>query len=686
MRPLRIAILWHQHQPYYKSETDFILPWVRLHGIKDYYDLAELLHSFPRIKQTFNVVPAMISQIDEYTDGLADDTVRRLARIEAESLTDADKAAILERFFIANEENMIHPYPRYNELKTAASAPGFDFRSFSAQDWRDLQVWYSLAWIGPLSRRRPELNRFFEKGRGFTEIEKQILFENEDEILSGIVPLMKRLAQLGQAEISVSPYYHPILPLLIDTESAREAMPGLRLRAGLFARPEDAQEQIGRASTLYAAKFGSAPTGMWPSEGSVSDAALAMIAKNGFKWVATDEEILLRSTAEGLNPLRKFFPWRYRNAETEISMLFRDHSLSDAIGFIYSRWKPFDAACDFTNRLRYIRSEIVHHYGESALEQAVVPIILDGENCWEFYQGNGLPFLAELYKQLSSDEFHTITCSEATQTILPENELGHVRAGSWINANFSIWIGQAEDQAAWEMLAAARDLFEKKKNEIKDKKLLGEAMEELLIAEGSDWCWWYGDEHSAPNKPDFDVLFRFHIRRVYELLGEAAPDEVNRPIGKKVAQEVLSAPSEPIRPSIAEYREAEWSDAGCFRARGAMSAMHQIGEFLSEVRYGFDSDKAYFHFVLSEPLGQAKSIRIDFGELSVEFSGESVNCKYLGSSNLSIESAGGEHPRFSVSKSAIADPDGRVSFEIVTRSESGEIRYPQSGALQIKIS
>lgn len=685
MRPLRIAILWHQHQPYYKSGNEFILPWVRLHGIKDYYDLPELLHSFPRVKQTFNIVPAMIAQIDEYSNGTADDSVRRLARIEADKLTDADKNAILKSFFIANDENMIHPNPRFNELRTAAASPGFDFRSFSPQDWRDLQVWYSLSWIGPASRRRPEVNRFFEKGRGFSETEKQILFETEDEILAGIVPLMKRLSQLGQIEISVSPYYHPILPLLIDTESAREAMTGLRLRSGLFSRPEDAQEHVSRASALYTSKFGSAPAGMWPSEGSVSDAALELIARNGFKWVATDEEILFKSSADGLNPLRKFFPWRYRNGNTEISMLFRDHSLSDAIGFIYSRWKPYDAACDFTNRLRYIRSEIAHQYGEAALEQAVVPIILDGENCWEFYPGNGFPFLGELYKQLSSDEFKTITCSEATLGVLPENEISRVRAGSWINANFSIWIGQAEDQAAWEMLAAARNLFEEKKNEINDDGVLREAMEELLIAEGSDWCWWYGDEHNAPNKPDFDVLFRFHIRRVYELLGENAPEAVTRPIGKQTEQELLSAPSGEISPCIGEFNFEEWKHAGCFHARGAMSAMHQIGEFLSEMRYGFDSEMAYFCFVLAGDFGTSGAIRINFGELSVEFTKTRVKHHYSGKSPLTLEAATGENPRFAVTKSAISDDGGHISLEITTMSESGEIRYPRSGTIELLI-
>jgi alpha-amylase/alpha-mannosidase (GH57 family) len=536
MKKLKIAILWHQHQPYYKYKNEFLLPWVRLHGVKDYYDLPALMNEYPNVKQTINLVPSLMLQIDDYINNKTLDKIQRLTRINAKHLTEQDKIDILESFFILND-NLINPNERYRELYNKCNNGLQPIVEMQTQDWLDLQVWYNLAWIGQISRTFPFPKRLFTKQRNFTEEEKLLLLDFHNEILSKIAIEMASLKQLGQIDISVSPFYHPILPLLCESTSALEAMPGTPMPDPIYNEPDDAKAQIKNSIEYYEKLFKNRPSGMWPSEGSVSNQALELIAEQGILWVATDEGILSASMGNNYKDMYKYFPHELNTPNGTITLFFRDHNLSDKIGFLYSNWNPYDAACNFREELFKIRNEIINTYGKDALDSAVVPVILDGENCWEFYNDNGIHFLKELFSMFShnTELIETTLFSECLNLPIPDflPTLNSIKAGSWINADFSIWIGHKDDVKAWNMLSQVRKLVEKNKSKLSPEQL-EIIMNEIYIAEGSDWFWWYGPEHNAQNKPDFDVIYRWRIVEIYNMLGIEPPSELFVPIADEI--------------------------------------------------------------------------------------------------------------------------------------------------------
>ena len=532
MKKLKIAILWHQHQPYYKYKNEYLLPWVRLHGVKDYYDLPALMHDYPSVKQTINLAPSLMMQIDDYVNNVTSDKVQRLTRIPARHLTDNDKKEILNGFFTINYDNLLKPNERYEELFNMCSDRQKALEQMNISDWRDLQVWYNLAWLGQISKTFPFAKRLFKKQRDFTEEEKLLLLDFHNEILSKIGKEMANLKQLGQIDISCSPLHHPILPLLCDTNSALESMPDAALPDPNYSYPDDAKAQIKDGIGYYKKLFGMRPKGMWPSEGSVSNQTLELIAGEGIEWIASDEGILEASLGDTYNSVYKYFPHEINTQKGTITMFFRDHNLSDKIGFLYSNWYGYDAACNFREELLSIRNNIIHNLGEDALDSAVVPIILDGENCWEFYYENGIHFLRELFSMFeNTNELETTLFSECLNLPIPDflPQLNSVKAGSWINADFSIWIGHQDDIKAWNMLSKVRQLVDDSKYKLTAEELEN-VMNEIYIAEGSDWFWWYGPEHNAPNKSDFDIIFRWRIAEIYKMLGAEPPADLFIPI------------------------------------------------------------------------------------------------------------------------------------------------------------
>ncbi|MFN3781067.1 MAG: glycoside hydrolase family 57 protein, partial [Candidatus Kapaibacteriota bacterium] len=382
MKPLRICFLWHQHQPYYRKEGKFILPWVRFHAIKDYLDLPSILFEFPEIKQTFNIVPSLLLQIYEYTHLGVTDRVQELSYKLPTSLSEDEKQEILKQFFVCNYQNLIAKYPRYLELHNKANSNV----EFSEQDWLDLQVWYNLAWLGQLTRQRPQFKRYFTKEKGFSQKEKELLLDEQLRLMNEIVPVLKQLNDLNQVELSVSPFYHPILPLLCDASIAKVALPELNLSEPIFKFPQDAEIQIYKGKQYFNEVFGFEPKGIWPSEGSLSTIVLDLMLKLDFTWTATDPKLLFRTT--GIQEeLVQYFPHLYEKDDKWIALFFRDTLLSDSIGFTYHQWKPEDAVFDFVSILKGIRNRIIDRFGEESLDIACVPIILDGENCWEYYEG-----------------------------------------------------------------------------------------------------------------------------------------------------------------------------------------------------------------------------------------------------------------------------------------------------------
>jgi alpha-amylase/alpha-mannosidase (GH57 family) len=574
-----VCFLWHMHQPFYKDlwSGEYKLPWTRLHALKDYAGMVEILAEFPSIHQTFNLVPSMLAQIEDYASGKASDPFLDCALAPAEELSEAQQNFILKYFFQANYGRLISRYPRYLELhgKQARKEP------FSAQDFRDLQIYHLLVWFDEdLLGRDPELIQLIRKGRDFSRADQAVVERKQQEALARVLPVYREYGTRGQIEISTTPFYHPILPLICDSNIGGISSPGIPLPSR-FAYPDDAREQLDRARAYMQEKLGLAPVGLWPSEGSVSDDALALAANAGFTWAASDNGVLARTLNRdaGVDVTYRAYKWEQNGRQ--MRMIFRDRYLSDLIGFEYSRMSAHDAAGHFLDRIRQ----------NTGGRECLVPIILDGENAWEWYEANGRPFLRELYRRIVEDpNLEALTVSEALAKFEAE-PLHGIFPGSWINANFNIWIGAEEDNQAWELLLAARRAYDETPNVPEHAREL--AYEELLIAEGSDWNWWYGPEHGSDNRPEFDQLYRDHLVNVYRALGLVPPEALSRTILRlEQGGEIHEKPQNPIHVTldgeITSY--FEWMGAGRYRPDPRSGAMHGGAPPVWEMLYGCDGE------------------------------------------------------------------------------------------------
>jgi alpha-amylase/alpha-mannosidase (GH57 family) len=597
-----LCFLWHMHQPFYKDlwTGEYKLPWTRLHAMKDYAGMVEILGEFPRIHQTFNLVPSMLVQIEEYADGKASDPFLDCALQPAEELTEAQRNFIVKYFFQVHVERIIHRYPRYRELYERRE------RRFSVQDLRDLQIYSQIAWFDEdLLARDGELRALIAKGRDFSREDQAMVARKESESLKRVLPVYREYAAKGQIEISTTPFYHPILPLLCDSDIARVPHPGVHLPSR-FQYKEDARVQLERSRAYIEEKFGVSPKGLWPSEGSVSDEALALAAECGFTWSGTDNGVLARTLGHAAGAHETYRAYCWRQSGHEMRMLFRDHYLSDLIGFTYSRTGAAEAAEHFLHQIRK----------NAAGTEALVPIILDGENAWEWYEANGRPFLRELYRRISDDpRMEALTVSEALAKFEAQPLQG-IFPGSWINANFDVWIGAEEDNLAWEYLLAARRAYDDAKNVAEENRKL--AYEELLIAEGSDWNWWYGPEHGSENRPEFDQLYRDHLKNVYRALRLEPPAELSRPILKGFGEgEHHEAPANLIHPTLdgEVTSHFEWLGAGRYRPDMRSGAMHGGLTVAHEMFYGWDDANLYIR--LDGATGDSFAIEFETGAAAV---------------------------------------------------------------------
>jgi alpha-amylase/alpha-mannosidase (GH57 family) len=601
----RVAILWHMHQPFYQdlATGEHILPWVRLHGLKDYYGMVALLREFPAVKATFNLVPSLLVQLQAFADERARDRHLELGLKPADALSEDERAFCVDEFFHAHRPRMIDPHPRYAELLEKRGSNGA--AQFSTGDIRDLQVWHKLVWLDPYYfEHDPRVLQLLAHGRGFTEADKVTLREIELELLRKIIPEYRDAAARGQVELSTSPFYHPILPLLCNTDIYLRTHPQSRMPRESFRHPEDAAEQLGRAVELHTHLFDRRPAGVWPSEGSVSDDMLPLVAAAGFRWMATDEGGLARTLGRGFTrdasghvdqPEALYRPYVVGgSAPGQVACAFRDHTLSDLIGFQYASWSADAAADDFVGRV----AEAGRRYSSrTGGQEATIAVILDGENAWEHYAGQGRPFLRALYGRLGSHpSLKTVTMGEACEKAA--DSLPTIFPGSWINSDFYIWIGHADDHRAWGQLAAARRALEQAPPGL-PSAALARAREELLIAEGSDWFWWYGDDHSSDHDLAFDDLFRRHVRNVYRALEMPIPEELFvTNITTEPPDTEVSGPSGFIHPDIDGRVTSyfEWIGAGCVEAVTAAGTMHQVSERaagLTLVEFGFDLESLY---------------------------------------------------------------------------------------------
>ncbi|HOB86893.1 MAG TPA: glycoside hydrolase family 57 protein [Bacillota bacterium] len=542
MKTLYVAFVWNQHQPYYQDaeKKEYIMPWARLHAAKDYYSMAAILEEYPAIHQTFNLTPSLLEQIEDYLQG-SEDYYQRVMK-EAEKLTPWEKRFLLHHYFDIQWDRVIARHPRYHQLLNLQGrtrepeAVREALERFTTRDYRDLQAWFNLAWMDPdLRRKDPFLNGLEEKGEGFTVQEVKTLMEKQMEILRRVVPEHRRLMERKQIEIITTPFYHPIMPLIIDSHSALRASPGLPLPGHRFRYPEDAYAQLKLSREQYRRLFGTLPRGVWPPEQAVSPECIPIFNDLGFAWTISDEQVLARSldveiVRDGyghvLNGDVLYRPYQVKAEGGEITMIFRDHHLSDRIGFEYQHFPPEEAAADLVHRLNRIWENL-----QWSPQEHLVTISLDGENAWEWYQGDKGPFLHSLYRRLSGEKhLRCVTVSEYLAKYPPQRQISRLFTGSWVDHSLARWIGTGGKNALWNQLAEARQAIESyRKRPDADPGKLEQALRNIYIAEGSDYPWWIDSMPYYLSVP-FEALFRKHLANVYRALGLNAPSYLGQPL------------------------------------------------------------------------------------------------------------------------------------------------------------
>jgi len=607
MPVLRVIILWHQHQPFYKDLVtgEYRLPWVRLHTLKDYYGMVKLLDEFPNVHQTFNLVPSLIAQIQDYVAGTAKDPFLQVAAKPARDLTPEERRFALQYLFQANPVHMIGRYPRYRELwerfRGAGDSPERADRYFQPQDFTDLQVLSQIAWFDEFFLADPDVAALIKKGQVYSLDDQRLVITKERELLGKVLPAHAAPAQQGRIEISTSPFYHPILPLVCDTNQGAVSSPGLPLPQNRFCHPEDAREQLLRGLDLHQQVFGVRPVGVWPSEGSVSEEVLAIAQSLGVNWMATDEGVLGRSLGINFardgngrlpdqNAEKLYTIHRFESGSSKMHLIFRDHTISDLVGFVYSGMPAPEAAGHLMKNIKQAAQPIL-----SKGSDAVVPVILDGENAWEYYPQSGREFLRRFYDTLQKEPgVEAVTVSEAIARHKEFGQLKSLLPGSWISANFNVWIGAPEDNKSWDYLYYARNFYEQSSAQASEtqRKL---AFEEVLIAEGSDWNWWYGPEHHSANDRDFDELYRKHLSNVYQALGATPPDYLAQPISAGPSRPQFTPQSSYIHPRITGevVRYFEWMGAAVYTADRRAGAMHGKRFLVDSVYAGIDERYIY---------------------------------------------------------------------------------------------
>ena len=624
MSRVQLVIVWHMHQPQYRDPSTgrYVLPWTRLHATKDYWGMVRLLEEFPEVHATFNFVPLLAAQIEEYASGNFREPWFEIGFARAEELRADQKREALDRAFHVNE-NFLQRWPRFAELRSMVQSGGAEACAarFSPREWRDLQALSQLAWMDEeYLTKDPVVSTLAAKGRDFTEEDKAALRQKQHELLNLVLPEYRRASERGQIEVSTTPYYHPILPLLCDSDIARVANPRTPLPHPPFRYAEDAREHLLRARALHEQVFRKPPAGLWPSEGSVSDEALEIAMGLGFRWFATDEGVLGRTKNIGFwrdasgypeNGPELYTPWRLRRGQGEMTGFFRDHYLSDLVGFVYSRMEPQDAAEDLHRRIRAIGER------EPPGHTATVSIILDGENAWEFYSGNGREFLRQFYARVQNDpNVRALTATEALEARADRPTLHGIFPASWIGANFDVWIGDAEDVRAWDLLRDAREAYARALQRAErglpcDPAEIARAYESILAAEGSDWTWWFGPEHASSNDAEFDALFRKHLTEVYAALGEKIPDALARPIKRAPERGRREAPLAYLDVQVdgRETNYFEWLGAGFYAAERQSSAMHGRVFAFGDFFYGFSAHKLFLRI---DPVAETLAEMPDF--------------------------------------------------------------------------
>ena len=542
-KPLSVVFYWHMHQPFYRKAGTgrYHLPWVYLHAIKDYTDMANIIEQVPGARAVVNYVPSLTAQIEDYAAQL-----RSWINCEQESLPDPllnalihetgeysskDREYLLDACFRLNHERNLHRYRDYTRLwNLAEHAKDQDAQQYCGPTYyTDLVTWYHLAWLGETVRESNFVaRRLIEKGRDFNYQDRRDLLTLIASLLDDIPEKHRKLQAEGKIEITTTPYAHPIMPLILDFNTALETVPDAILPESPYPGGKARViEHIEIAKQSHEKLFGQPASGCWPSEGAVSNDALALLGQAGFDWCATGEGVLHHSLGRNVregDPSELYQPWLVGKGEDQIACFFRDDHLSDLLGFEYSRWDTQDAVNNFMHELAGVR------HRTQGSKNPVVAIIMDGENAWEHYYENALPFLKSLYQSIATHEDYELTTFSDYLSAAPaKKKLKKLTAGSWVYGNLATWIGDRAKTQGWELLIAAKQTYDKEFSSLAPEQQ-DAASEQLRICEGSDWCWWFGDYNPGAAVRAFDRLYREHLKKLYTLLGKEYPANLDEDI------------------------------------------------------------------------------------------------------------------------------------------------------------
>lgn len=541
---LKVVLCWHMHQPEYRSLADgtYQLPWVYLHAIKDYVDMAAIIEATPGARAVVNFVPVLLDQIEDYAkqiDGhlrersaISDPLLASLVAAQPPAGTEP-RLELIRACLRANERRVIDRFPAFRRLADLAHRIEQDpseLDYYSDRFLTDLLTWYHLAWLGETVRREDgRVRQLMMKASGYTMEDRRLLLAIIGQIMSSVTARYRRLAECGAIELSVTPYAHPMLPLLIDFSAAREAVPDMPLPESP-AYPggrERAAWHVQEGIAGFERHFGFRPSGCWPAEGGLSTEAAALLAEAGFRWTATGGSVLRNSLVRsGKDENGGAMHRPYRIDGSDIACFFRDDGLSDLIGFTYYDWHGDDAVANLVHHLENIAAV---HPGD---DQIVVSIVLDGENAWEAYPENGYHFITALYQRLvDHPRIELTTFSECLDSGVQPAELEQLVAGSWVYGTFSTWMGDEDKNRGWDLLCQAKEAWDRVMAEgTLDARHRELALQQLAACEGSDWCWWFGDYNPASTVGDFERLYRLHLSNLHRFLGLEPPENLRQVI------------------------------------------------------------------------------------------------------------------------------------------------------------
>ncbi len=612
VKKLSLAVYWHMHQPVYELEGTYLMPWVRLHAVKDYLDMALILEKFPELKLNFNIVPALLDAILDYADGGYHDIHSELSVSDTESLSDEEKAFILNNFFSSKYETMIYKSETYKNLyQKRFSRDVVKIDEFSSQELSDLMALFNLVWIDPVHYERyPELKILWEKQCGYTLEDRIKILDIHRQIIKEIIPAYKKYIMQGRIELTTSPYYHSILPILIDLKASTKSVittEGLPQSLGML---DDAKLQIKNALDRIEDVFSVRPKGMWPPELCLGPKTLNLLAKEGIKWTISDEGVLadsinfdfIRDFKGNLNdPYHLLKVYNYQTKDNkEIDVIFRDRSIPNLINFEYAGINSKLAVNDLYEKIKIIQNKLL----VSPDENHLLTIALDAENCWENYQNDGMDFLEGIYSMITEDEsLETVLISDYIDSDKHKKSLKKIYSGSWIDKTFQYWIGEPEKNKAWAFLKKTKDDFENYVKEHKNNPNIKSARRELLIAEGSDWFWWYGEPNHSGQDFIFDYMFRERLKNVYLMLGIDYPNYLDNTLITTI-ELPFKHPKRNISPRMDGSLKSsdDWYNSGSISMLDG--PVYRENKNIDKINFGCDSENIYFRLHVNKGSGE----------------------------------------------------------------------------------